>query len=58
MCDADVDKEVSRRSVRAIGKIAFRLPNAASIIIEKLIEFLEIEVRGSKAVGSRSRLKL
>lgn len=40
----DIDTEVSRRSIRSIGKIAFRLPSAAPFISEKLIEFLDMEM--------------
>jgi len=40
----DVDQEVSRRSIRAIGNIAFRLPSAAGMVLERLVEFLDIEM--------------
>lgn len=41
---ADVDTEVSRRSIRSIGRVAFRLPSAAPYILEKLLEFLELDM--------------
>jgi vesicle coat complex subunit len=40
----DIDQEVSRRSIRAIGNIAFRLPSAAGMVLERLVEFLDIEM--------------
>jgi hypothetical protein len=46
---AEVDTEVSRRSVRAIGRIAFRLPSAAQFVIEKLIEFLDMDINNVRA---------
>ncbi len=41
---SDVDQEVSRRSIRAIGKIAFRLPSVAGLVLERLVEFLDLDM--------------
>ena len=38
----DVDAELSRRAIRAIGNIAMRLPNVSSNIIRQLLDFLRL----------------
>eukprot|EP00624_Nannochloropsis_granulata_P006951 evm.model.NODE_5579_length_11332_cov_19.341246.5 len=40
----DVDQEVSRRSIRAIGNIAFRLPSTAGMVLERLVGFLDVDL--------------
>mmetsp|Transcript_14975 Transcript_14975/g.19431 ORF Transcript_14975/g.19431 Transcript_14975/m.19431 type:complete len:829 (+) Transcript_14975:21-2507(+) len=43
---AEVDQELSRRSIRAIGKVGFKLPASGQLeqsAIDKLIEFLDLD---------------
>ena len=42
---ADVDVEMARRAIRAIGRVAMRLPKSADPVCEKLIELLDLEAR-------------
>lgn len=44
----DVDQEVSRRSIRAIGNIAFRLPSAAGMVLERLVGFLDVDMNSMR----------
>jgi len=40
----DVDAEISRRAIRAIGKIAVRLPPTAEMIVTSLTSLLELDI--------------
>ena len=40
----EISVEISRRAIRAISKIAFKLPATSSTVFERFIEFLEIDV--------------
>lgn len=40
----DVDAEISRRAIRAIGKIAVRVPSTAEMIVESLTGLLELDI--------------
>lgn len=40
----DVDVEISRRAIRAIGKIAVRVPSTAELIVGSLTSLLELDI--------------
>mmetsp|Transcript_21961 Transcript_21961/g.55959 ORF Transcript_21961/g.55959 Transcript_21961/m.55959 type:complete len:561 (+) Transcript_21961:233-1915(+) len=40
----DVDAEISRRAIRAIGKIAVRVPSTAELIVGSLTNLLELDI--------------
>eukprot|EP00428_Durinskia_dybowskii_P013958 CAMPEP_0170223240 /NCGR_PEP_ID=MMETSP0116_2-20130129/11318_1 /TAXON_ID=400756 /ORGANISM="Durinskia baltica, Strain CSIRO CS-38" /LENGTH=834 /DNA_ID=CAMNT_0010473939 /DNA_START=28 /DNA_END=2532 /DNA_ORIENTATION=+ len=40
----DVDAEISRRAIRAIGKIAVRMPSTAELIVNSLSGLLELDI--------------
>uniref|UniRef100_A0A7S4RGM6 AP complex subunit beta n=1 Tax=Alexandrium monilatum TaxID=311494 RepID=A0A7S4RGM6_9DINO len=40
----DVDAEISRRAIRAIGKIAVRVPSTAEMIVGSLTSLLELDI--------------
>lgn len=40
----DVDAEISRRAIRAIGKIAIRVPSTAEMIVGSLTALLELDI--------------
>ncbi|CAM9835774.1 unnamed protein product, partial [Phaeothamnion confervicola] len=41
---SDVDAEMARRAIRALGKICLRAPVAAATIVERLVAFLELDI--------------
>mmetsp|Transcript_39931 Transcript_39931/g.87163 ORF Transcript_39931/g.87163 Transcript_39931/m.87163 type:complete len:851 (+) Transcript_39931:130-2682(+) len=40
----DVDVEISRRAIRAIGKIAVRVPSTAELVVGSLTNLLELDI--------------
>ena len=44
----DVDNAVARGSVSSIGKMGVRVPECASLIVEQLMKFLEIDIESVK----------
>lgn len=40
----DIDPELARHAIRAVGKICLRLPETAPAAIERLIEFMGMDV--------------
>mmetsp|Transcript_33388 Transcript_33388/g.6045 ORF Transcript_33388/g.6045 Transcript_33388/m.6045 type:complete len:135 (-) Transcript_33388:920-1324(-) len=40
----DVDVGIARNAIKAIGKIALRIPNASSAIIYQLLNFLKLNI--------------
>merc|ERR1719253_1129339 len=40
----DVDAEISRRAIRAIGKVAVRVPSTAELIVGSLTNLLELDI--------------
>lgn len=40
----DIDPELSRQAIRAVGKICLRLPGSAAAAIERLIDFMSMDV--------------
>jgi len=40
----DVDAEISRRAIRAIGKMAVRVPSTAELIVSSLTTLLELDI--------------
>lgn len=48
---ADIDAELARQAIRAVGKICLRLPGSAAPAIERLIDFMGMDV--SARWGSR-----
>ncbi|CAM9541837.1 unnamed protein product, partial [Discosporangium mesarthrocarpum] len=41
---SDVDTEMARQAIRAVGKICLRLPVCAAAAIERLIDFMAMDV--------------
>lgn len=40
----DIDGELARQAIRAVGKICLRLPGSAAAAIERLIDFMGMDV--------------
>lgn len=54
----DIDPQLARQAIRAVGKICLRLPGSASVGIERLIDLMGMEVRtkvGGWGEGGRGR---
>lgn len=50
----DIDAEISRRAVRAIGKIAVRVPSSAELIVSTLKGLLELDADYTEYVGTEA----
>lgn len=59
----DIDPELARQAIRAVGSICLRLPGSAAAAIERLIDLMGMDVRiaawagGAVALGRRRRFR-